>query len=201
MYTLTKEILLLTEIAACIASDNFKLLQSKSNNYKKQGYDPLKLYELILQSYLFCGFPAAIESLKIFRKHFNDLEIQKYNHNVIEFRSSGIVNCKLIYKKNYKKLIENMNSLGPDLKEWMLIEGYGKVLGRPNLSLKDRELVNVAILCTHYYESQLHSHMRGCLNLGIDKKVIKKMLGNLKSISDMKNINKAMKLLDKITIS
>lgn len=198
MYLLTKETSKLAEIAACIASDNFALLNRKISKYNKLFYKSIKLYELILQSYLFCGFPAAVESLNVFRKHYGDLNIHKSGYNIDKFKSSGIRNCKLIYKKNYKKLIENMNFLSTDLKEWMLIEGYGKVLGRKELSLTDREIISVSFLCTRYFESQLHSHLQGCLNLNIQKQTLKEILNSLRSISGNNNINRAIKLLNKI---
>ena len=41
-----------------------------------------------------------------------------------------------------------MNLLHPDLAQWMIMEGYRKVLSRDVLSLKEREVLNVAILTT-----------------------------------------------------
>ena len=48
----------------------------------------------------------------------------------------------------------------------MVEEGYGKVLGRPGLSVQDRELCIVAQLVGLDVPRQLHSHLRGALNVG-----------------------------------
>ena len=48
----------------------------------------------------------------------------------------------------------------------MLVEGYGKVLGRPGLALVMRELCIVATLAVTGASKQLHSHLRGALNIG-----------------------------------
>jgi 4-carboxymuconolactone decarboxylase len=48
----------------------------------------------------------------------------------------------------------------------MLTEGYGKVLARPGLDLKTRELCIIALLASQDAPHQLHSHLRGALNAG-----------------------------------
>jgi 4-carboxymuconolactone decarboxylase len=52
------------------------------------------------------------------------------------------------------------------MERWMVEEGYGKVLGRPGLDLRDRELCIVALLAVLDAPRQLHSHLRGALNVG-----------------------------------
>lgn len=198
MNNLSTEIVALSEIASCIALDDFRQLERKIKMYKINNFAPLKIYECILQSYLFCGFPAAIESLKIFRKYFKEFTITGIKYNIPEFRQKGINNCKLIYKKNYKKLIENMSMYSPDLKKWMIIEGYGKVLGRKGLSLLEREFINVTILCTRYYENQLHSHLKGCLYLGASKEDLKYLLNKIRVYGNKHNVNKGLILISRI---
>ena len=48
----------------------------------------------------------------------------------------------------------------------MVVEGYGKVLGREGLDLRDRELCIVALLAVQGAPRQLFSHIRGALNAG-----------------------------------
>ena len=48
----------------------------------------------------------------------------------------------------------------------MLTEGYGKVLGRPGLELEVRELCIAGLLAGLDAAPQLHSHLRGALNVG-----------------------------------
>jgi len=196
----SNDILLLVQIASHIASDALILTNEKIKEYKNRKFSPEKLYECILQSYLFCGFPAAIESLKIFRQHFSDFLVKKSSYDPDKFKADGKINCKLIYKKNYKKLIENMNYFSPDLKEWMIIEGYGKVLSRKRLSLLEREYVNVSILCTRLYVNQLHSHMKGCIHLGASTEDLSELLMYIKDDISECNFNEAAHLLEKLRI-
>jgi len=188
------EILNLTELVACLSSKKTDELDIIFKKLKKNDTSPNKIYESILQTYLFCGFPAAIQGLQAFSKHFK-ISIFKESYNLKIFRKRGLVNIKKVYDKNHVKLIENFSNMSPDLADWMIIEGYGKVLGRTKLTLKFRELLNVAILCTNYYETQLISHIKGSLNTGSDKNVIERIIKQTAKYNSNQNIIKALKLL------
>jgi 4-carboxymuconolactone decarboxylase len=56
--------------------------------------------------------------------------------------------------------------LHPLLDDWMITEGYGKVLSRPGLDLPRRELCIVAACAATAQDRQLHSHLHGALNAG-----------------------------------
>lgn len=188
----------MSKLAASIAKDDFVQIEFEIQKLFNVKSDPLKIYESILQTYLFCGFPAVIETLRIFKKYFPKFKSRQSKYETPEFKKTGEINCKLIYKKNFKKLIDNMSSLSPDLKEWMLIEGYGKVMGRKGLSLIEREIINVSVLAAKFYENQLHSHIRGCMFLGVDKNEMHSLFKLLKNkISNVNYVN-SLRLLDKI---
>jgi 4-carboxymuconolactone decarboxylase len=190
----------LCELSAVIAVDNLDFIESKLNELKSSRIKSYLIYETILQAYLFCGFPIVIESLRIFKNIYPKFLKAPEEYNPVKFRNAGIINCKLIYKNNYKKLIANMDRLSSDLKNWMLIEGYGKIMNRQGLKLIEREFINVSILCTKFYKAQLHSHLKGCLNLGADKSDIEFILREIKSISGEMNYKKTMKLLNSFKI-
>jgi len=200
MKTLTKDLVMLAKLASYITLDKFSQINSVITNLKKENVNPEKIYETILQSYLFCGFPAAIESLTIFRKNFPNFQKRKTVFNHVKFRKSGITNCKLVYKNNFKKLIENMNYYSRDLRDWMIIEGYGKVLGRTGLNLLEREYINVSMLVTRFYKNQLHSHLRGCLYMGASKNELNSLFNQLEKVAGIKNITQGKKLLQSISI-
>jgi len=191
---------LLCKISACIAARKRNELVRFVDLFKANQYDPRKLYEIILQSYLFCGFPAAIESLKIFTEVYPKFKKSKSVYDLRKFNHTGKLNCKLIYKNNYKKLIDNMSLYSPDLKEWILTEGYGKVMGRKGLSLIEREFINVTILCVNYYPEQQHSHLKGCLNLGATKIEIETLIRSIRKYMKPTIVTATVKLLKRIKI-
>ena len=67
----------------------------------------------------------------------------------------------------YERLRENIRDLHPLLDDWMIVEGYGKVLSRPGLDLARRELCIVAACAAAAQDRQLHSHLHGALNVGV----------------------------------
>lgn len=190
------DIISLCKIASCGSAKNYTGLNTLIGKLKI--IDPAPIYEVILQLYLFNGFPATIESLKIFKTHFPDFKPNNEQYNVNLFEKRGIINCKSVYTNNYDKLQINIATLSPDLADWMIIEGYGKVMGRSGLSIQERELINVAILCTNYSEHQLFSHIKGAYNTGSDTETIKGVINSTSDFNNNDNITKALELLDKV---
>jgi 4-carboxymuconolactone decarboxylase len=132
--------------------------------------DPTWVEELLLQSYLFVGFPRALNATREWRKASGlaapladdgaDLA------NVEEWARRGAAACAIVYGRMYTQLRANVRRLHPALDAWMIVEGYGKVLSRPGLDLKRRELCIVAVCAVLDQERQLHSHLHGALNAG-----------------------------------
>src|SRR5688572_28294089 len=112
----------------------------------KQGLSLLMIREAVLQSYLFAGYAAAINALILLneiagsdREFWRELEGSSEDWKV-----RGEELCKRVYGSQYENLFHNMKQLHPDLADWMIEEGYGKVLARPFLSPEVRELLIVA---------------------------------------------------------
>jgi 4-carboxymuconolactone decarboxylase len=90
----------------------------------------------------------------------------EYAYDADEFRTRGLETCKKIYTDVFEKMMQRLGDTSPELASWMIVEGYGKVLSRPQLDVCTRELVNVAVLTVMGRPRQLYSHLRGALNTG-----------------------------------
>ena len=129
--------------------------------------------ELILQSYLFCGFPRSLNAMREWRRLTGErAESHPATGDMEEWRHRGEETCRLVYGKMYDRLRVNIRELHPELDEWMIVEGYGKVLSRPGLDLARRELCIVAACAASKQDRQLHSHLHGALNVGIAASVV-----------------------------
>jgi 4-carboxymuconolactone decarboxylase len=82
-----------------------------------------------------------------------------------------------VYGRAYHKLLVNLRTLHPALEDLVLVDAYGKVIGRPGLDLKRRELTTVAALAVLGTAQQLHSHLRGALNTGATGEEVDAVLG------------------------
>ena len=130
-----------------------------------------ELYEVFLQTYLFAGFPAALESVRALSKVFGHAENDlKSEEEIIAEYTTYLEKGETVYKKVYagnaEKVREELLRLSPELAAWAMIEGYGKTLSRPNLDAKNRELCVVASLVQLGWERQLYSHILGARNVG-----------------------------------
>jgi len=133
---------------------------------------PAHVEELLLQSYLFCGFPRALNAAREWRRVSQrvapDTDEAEDVGLAEEWRERGELTCAAVYGDMYEKLRLNVRDLHPALDTWMVVDGYGKVLGRPGLDLQRRELCVVAACAAMGQDRQLHSHLRGALNVGVE---------------------------------
>jgi alkylhydroperoxidase/carboxymuconolactone decarboxylase family protein YurZ len=170
---------LLPQIAAISALSKFielreLILQAKTNKVPFS-----KIYETLLQNYLFAGYPSALSSLKILKEYYPKIKLPKVaDMNLYHFRKMGEVRCRKVYGDKFEKLIGNINKFSPELAEWLVLEGYGKVLGRKGLTFKEREL-NI-VLSAMKFEEQLYSHIIGAIKAKASVQEIQFVIDNLK---------------------
>jgi 4-carboxymuconolactone decarboxylase len=132
-----------------------------------QQADVAQAEEAILQSYLFVGYPVALQALAMWRERTGIQAPEKpLKDSRAKWLERGTKVCETVYGGQYPKLRANIAALHPEMERWMLEEGYGKVLGRPGLELKLRELCIVGVLVGLDAPQQLLSHLRGALNAG-----------------------------------
>ncbi|MFN4908119.1 MAG: RdgB/HAM1 family non-canonical purine NTP pyrophosphatase [Bacteroidota bacterium] len=128
----------------------------------------LRLTEVLLQSYLFAGFPSALDALATAHaaggSSSESDQVETYHADLFEAR--GQMLCKEVYGSVYEKMMARFEAISPSMRSWMIIEGYGKTLSRGGLSTRERELCIVSILAALGRSSQLYSHVRGALAVG-----------------------------------
>lgn len=156
-----------------------------------------KIYEALLQNYLFCGFPNALFFLKRFQ-HLTDFRPKKYKSDFNKLKARGIKTGKKIYGDKLPNLISNVKKFSPELSEWLIVEGYGKVISRPTLSIKEREACIISVLSVQMFEEQLKSHLFGGLKNGLTPKMIERLISNLAEIGYQKEKLFALNVLKKV---
>jgi len=180
---------LLPLIAASSALRKMEILKSLIVETKLRKLPFKKIYEGLLQNYLFTGYPSALLSLKLLKELYPNKRIPKAaDMNLYHFRKRGEANCKKVYGNKFEKLISNVKNFSPDIAEWLVLEGYGKVLGRKGLSLKERELCIVATLAVLKFEDQLYSHINGAFRAKASVEEINGVIDSLNLIGN-KNIS------------
>ena len=160
----------LVELSIVIATAREPELRAGMRRAAEAGVNPGWVEELILQSYIFAGFPRALNAAREWRRA-SGIPAPRTDDDAIGdryelWRARGEATCATVYGAAYDRLRGNIRELHPALEEWMIVEGYGKLLGRPGLDLSRRELCIVAVCGALDQERQLHAHLRGALNAG-----------------------------------
>jgi alkylhydroperoxidase/carboxymuconolactone decarboxylase family protein YurZ len=166
------QVLALVRICCAVALRDEDLLRRELRSASVEV--PL-IREAVLQAYLFAGYAAAINAFHVVNEIFGeDAGVLREDHGSLDsWRTRGEALCRRIYGKQYDRLVENMRRLHPDLGDWMIWEGYGKVLSRPFLSPRVRELIIVGMTAVLAVERQFRSHVRGSLHVGATTREIR----------------------------
>lgn len=155
----------LVAVSAALAARDDDGLERALERAREEA-DPRAVEEALLQSYLFLGYPVALDGFDRWREISGREAPGPSPAEWDAWGERGRRVCQVIYGDQYERLRENVRHLHPEMERWMLTEGYGKVLGRPGLALPARELCVVALLAVQRSPVQLYSHLRGALNAG-----------------------------------
>jgi len=170
---LDRETAALVQLAAAVAAGGEAAVRAAAAHAAEHAAAPC-VEEVILQSYLFCGFPRALNAMREWRRisgrpaPLGDVD----RDDGPAWRARGEATCATVYGRFYPELRRNVRALHPALDEWMVVEGYGKTLSRPGLDLARRELCVVAACAATRQERQLHSHLHGALNAGASREAV-----------------------------
>jgi 4-carboxymuconolactone decarboxylase len=157
---------------------------------------PVWVEELLLQCHLFAGFPRALNAMREWRRASGRPAPQDDTdqESMATWRARGEHTCALVYGGMYERLRMNVRALHPALDDWMIVDGYGKVLSRPGLDLPRRELCIVAACAASGQERQLQSHLHGALNVGVAPDVVGAAIEAVASVIDMDRLRTARML-------
>jgi 4-carboxymuconolactone decarboxylase len=153
--------------------------------------------ELLLQTYLFAGFPRALNGMREWRRLAPTPSLGTVAP-ADAATASGEETCARVYGGMYERLRQNIKTLHPRLDEWMIAEGYGKVLSRPGLDIGRRELCIVAACAATNQDRQLQSHLHGAQNVGVPDAVVSDALAALADIIPRDSHERATRLWARI---
>lgn len=176
--TLDQPTRLLVQLAAALAAGSDAEVRDRLHS-AHESVPPEWIEELLLQTYLFAGFPRALNGMRQWRR-LRPTHAATAAAPDGDVRETGERTCARVYGSMYGKLRENIRELHPLLDDWMILEGYGKVLSRPGLDLARRELCIVAACAASGQDRQLLSHLHGARNAGAGDAAITDTLGALR---------------------
>ncbi len=165
----------LLRVAASLGTADLDAVTELMAAVRKAGGQTTWIEELVLSAPLFVGYPRTLIAAAAMKRVMlsiynmgNAVDYTKWK----EWERRGEFIAHRVYEGNYMQLVENVHRLHPALATWIITEGYGRVLGRPGLDLQRRELCAIAMLVPQGVPEQLHSHLRGAINVGVAKDVV-----------------------------
>jgi 4-carboxymuconolactone decarboxylase len=170
----------LVRVAAALARGRVADLEQRLGAARDADVPALWIEELLLQSMLVVGYPLALVGFGVWRKLSGPApesgaeELAHVDWESWARRGAGV--CREVYGRAYHKLLVNLRALHPALEDLVLVDAYGKVIGRPGLDLTRRELTTVAATAVLGTALQLHSHLRGALNTGATPEEVEAVL-------------------------
>jgi 4-carboxymuconolactone decarboxylase len=173
----------LVRVAAAVARGRTPELTARLAAARDARVPGLWIEELLLQSMLVVGYPLALVAFGVWRDVGGPAPVEGDGAEDLahadweSWTARGAAVCREVYGRAYHKLLVNLRALHPALEDLVLVDAYGKVIGRPGLDLKRRELCTVAATAVLGTAEQLHSHLRGALNTGAAAAEIDAVLG------------------------
>ncbi|HEY2924671.1 MAG TPA: carboxymuconolactone decarboxylase family protein [Candidatus Eisenbacteria bacterium] len=187
----------LVSLSAAIAAGDAPAVAVAAEEAIRDGVSPEALYETLLQSYLFLGFPRAIEALFAAKPVLERHGVAPRVASPVDaeaWMKRGEALCRRVYGRNYAKLMRTMRGLSPDLASWMILEGYGKTLARPGLDQVAREYCVVAILTTTRMWRQLRSHAIGAIHVGGTRARVRESIALCSPVAGPATVEEALRV-------
>src|SRR5256886_11164534 len=136
--------------AAAVAGGEGPELPQRLAAAQGAGVPPLWIDELLLQSMLVVGYPLALVAFGVWREVGGAAAAARPAAEPLAhvdwqaWADRGVAVCRAVYGRAYHKLLVNLRALHPALEDLVLVDAYGKVIGRPGLDLKRRGPATVA---------------------------------------------------------
>jgi 4-carboxymuconolactone decarboxylase len=177
--SLDEQTLALVRIAGATATGDEAKLRERMIAARAANVPPQWVEELLLQSFLNVGYPLALVAFGVWRSVAGPVQDagEPIAHPDWErWTTRGVEACGEVYGRTFHKLMLNLRALHPAIEPLVVVDAYGKILGRPGLDSKRRELCTLAAIAMLRAERQLHAHLRGALNTGSSREDVDAVL-------------------------
>ncbi len=133
--------------------------------------------------HLFAGFPRQVEAYGVLAGAGGlGAPAPGEFEDQTDLPQRGRTLFETIYGDQAGRVLAGLGDGHPDVPGWILGHAYGRVLTRPGLSARMRELLAVAALSVLHQERQLASHVRGAVRCGANEDEIRDAVA---SVSDL----------------
>ena len=142
-----------------------------------RGADRADFAEAFLQAILFYGFPRAVSAFEILQRDWPvDTAPSGGSLPREDQARAGRELFDSIYGKNHAAVHALLRSFHAEFHDFVLEAAYGRILTRPGLVPRERELLATAALAVMRQIPQLLAHSRGALRFGATEAELREAL-------------------------
>jgi alkylhydroperoxidase/carboxymuconolactone decarboxylase family protein YurZ len=146
---------------------DWQRLEAELGAAKDAGLPRASFEEMLLQGVLFFGFPRIVTAFEVLQKRWPSAPAPGGGGLPAERQAAaGRELFAAIYGKNDAPVRALLRSFHSEFHDFVLEAAYGRVLTRPGLAAKERELLAAAALAAMAQTPQLVAHARGALRFG-----------------------------------
>jgi 4-carboxymuconolactone decarboxylase len=167
---LARELRLLVAAAAAIWRADWSTFRQCAERARDLGQARADFEETLLQAVLFCGFPRVVTAFEQLGEVWPGPPTTIGGElPVAEQRTAGAALFAGIYGKNAADVAAMLRGFHPEFHAFVLEAAYGRILTRPHLAARERELLAVGLLAAQGQKRQFAGHARGALHFGADR--------------------------------
>lgn len=197
-----RRVQLLARAAGLAALGREKPLEKAFRDARGGGVPLKALRETLLQVFLFAGFPRTVNALDALERSFGPLRPEPpeplptgpARRNFL--RRRGRMLFERVYGDDSRPVLDRIGRQHLEFRDWIVVDAYGKVLGRPGLPASERECIAVALLAVLDLPRQQVPHLRGALRCGATVEEVEAALRGVKGLASPKALAFARKRLN-----
>ena len=180
-------------IATTVAAQSADLgcLETLIGLAQTNGVPRSKFEEVLLQGILFYGFPRSVTAFECLHRCWPSPPPRRGGAPVDEWADAGRALFDAIYADNSETVRNMLRSYHGELHDFVLECAYGRILSRPELDVKTRELCAVGVLAAMGQTPQLIGHARGAMHLGAQRIEVKEAL--ITALGDIPDVARHMR--------
>ena len=155
--------------------------------------------EALLQVHVFAGFPRGVEAYAVLEAQggLGSSLGEEDPASPEERRARGAQLFERIYAADAPAVRAMLERQHPEYAGWVLEHAYGRVMTRPGLDARLRELLAVCALAALGQERQLASHVRGTLRCGGTREELDGALAAIADLVEAGRLEHARRVLEK----
>src|SRR5262245_25609590 len=145
----------LARFATACLSRNSQFAGRALRRARRAGVTRRAAEETALMLVAHAGYPAGLEALRELGQAWPGRPRRSREGGLADWKRRGARLCARVYGPVTPKLLAGLDALHPDVRAWVVEDGYGRILSRRGLAPVDRERIAVAVLAATGWERQL----------------------------------------------